>query len=123
MKLEFKTKKEKNKLSRNLSQNKGTRIKLDDMDDLKVHTGDGYFDSIRSVFNSPVTKSIARVAAPFAGDVVRGLTGSNLAGNLANAGLNAYAGSGLQKKKGDGFLDNLALLRRTIFQKELQHIQ
>ena len=122
VKLEFKTKKGKNKLYKNLSQNKGTRIKLDDMDDLKIHTGDGFFDSIRSVFNSPVTKSIARVAAPFAGDVVRGLTGSNLAGNLADAGLNAYAGSGLRPakgsgpqvmlkrtslKKGDGFFDNL----------------
>lgn len=93
--LVFKTKKHKNQLSSNLRKNKGTRIHINNLDDIKVHNGNGFFDSIKSFFSSPITKSIAKVAAPFAGQLATGMTGSPLAGNLVNAGLNAYAGSGI----------------------------
>ena len=93
--LVFKTKKHKNQLSNNLRKNKGTRIHIDNLDDIKVHNGNGIFDSIKIFFNNPMTKSIARMAAPYAGQITSGLTGSPIAGRLVNSGLNAYAGSGI----------------------------
>ena len=93
--LDFKTKKHKNQLSNNLRKNKGTRIHINNLDDIKVHDGNGFFESIKSFFNNPMIKKIAKTAAPYAGQLASVITKSPLAGQIVNSGLNAYAGSGI----------------------------
>ena len=91
----FKTKRHKNQLSNNLRKNKGARIHINNLDDIKVHDGNGFFKSIKRFFNNTMIKSIARSAAPYAGQIATGMTGSPIAGQIVNSGLNAYAGSGI----------------------------
>jgi hypothetical protein len=86
--LSFKDKRNFNKFKRNMKNGKGTNIKPSD-----IH-GEGIFDSIKAVGNSKIAKSVAKAAAPLIAQQVQKATGSNLAGDIANASVNAYAGSG-----------------------------
>jgi len=67
-------------------------------------SGSGFFQTVGKVASSKVTKGIARAIAPVVAQSVKDKTGSNLAGNLTTAGLNAYAGSGMRRriKRDDG---------------------
>jgi hypothetical protein len=86
--VQFKDKKAYNKFKRNLKNGKGTNIKPSD-----IH-GEGIFDSVKAIGNSKITKSIAKAAAPLVAQQIKKSTGIDLAGNIAQAGVNAYAGSG-----------------------------
>jgi hypothetical protein len=85
--IEFKDKKTYNKFKRNMKNGKGTNIKPSD-----IH-GDGIFDTLKSVANSKITKGIVKAVAPVIVGAVASRTGP-MGASLANAGLNAYAGSG-----------------------------
>ena len=70
--------------------------------------GAGFFDTMKKVAENKATKSIAKSLAPTIAKAVEERTGSQLAGNLSNAGVDAYAGSGLKKKRGKGIItDNI----------------
>jgi len=76
-------------------KNKGTRLKPEDILDIKVHHGNGFWDSIRrgfsdfgnkvkDVVNNPITKSIVKTIAPIA---------TQMAGNALKQGVTAYTGN------------------------------
>ena len=102
VKLHYKAKKNLTKLDRNLKSKKGTRIDPADVDDIEVHTGNGFFDSIKKIVSNPavsgVIKSITPTVANIVGNKVASLTGSDVAGDvtksLINTGSNAITGSG-----------------------------
>jgi hypothetical protein len=102
VKLHFKAKKNLSKLHRNLSSRKGTRIIPEDLENLEVHTGNGFFDSIKKLVSNPavsgIIKSITPTVANLAAQQVKNLTGSDVAGDvtktLINTGSNAITGSG-----------------------------
>ena len=110
VKLHYKAKKNLTKLDRNLTNKKGTRIEPDDVDDIEVHTGNGFFDSLRKVVSSPIMKDVVKAATPaianIVGNQVAAMTGSQTAGDvtksLVNSGSNAYSGSGLLSSIGLG---------------------
>jgi len=52
VKLHFKAKKNLSKLDRNLKNGKGVRIHPDELEDMQMHTGNGFFDSMKGVMNS-----------------------------------------------------------------------
>jgi hypothetical protein len=105
--LTFKTKKKLNQFHRNIEKGKGTRIKPEELDNVRIMNGQGIFDSIAHAFSNPIVKSIAKVGAPIAGNLVKDATGSQALGNLTNAGLNAV-GSGIKKgKKGGSFFNTI----------------
>ena len=132
--VEFTAKKHMNKFHRNLKNGKGTRINPHELVDIKLHDGNGFFDSIKrgfqsagdvikNVVNDPRTKDVVKAITPIvsnvAGKVVQNgvtrLTGNDDAGNLAGnlttkgvvAGSNAYTGSGIKRVKGKGFFSKL----------------
>jgi hypothetical protein len=102
VKLHYKAKKNLSKLDRNLKSKKGTRIDPEDVDDIEVHTGNGFFDSLKKVVSSPIMKDVVKAATPaisnIVGNQVAAMTGSQTAGDvtksLINSGSNAYSGSG-----------------------------
>lgn len=127
------TLKARNKLQNMSKKGKGIRLNPNEMLDIRVHKGNGFFDSIRRVFSragdtiknivtNPVTKDIVKTITPIASQMaanaikggVTAYTGNPMAGEVAgnlantgiNAGSNAYTGSGM-KKKGKGFFKGL----------------
>lgn len=77
---------------------------------LRRHKGKGFFDTMKKIAENKATKSIARSLAPSISKIVEEKTGSQLAGNLADGGINAYAGSGIRRrrKRGNGIItDNI----------------
>jgi len=100
--LTFKTKKKLNQFHRNIEKGKGTRIKPDDLDNVRIMNGEGFFDNIAHAFNNPIVRSIAKVGAPIAGNLITDATGSSTLGNIANAGISAAAGSGMKRGKRSG---------------------
>ena len=126
--MEFNARKHLNRFHKNLEAGKGVRISPEHLKDIKVHNGNGFFDSIRNAFNpsnishtlqdianNPITKGIVKTIAPMAikagsqvlGTAVTNATGNptignavgNFAGNTAQSGVNSYTGS--------GFFDNI----------------
>ena len=109
VKLHYKTKKNLSKLNKNLSMGKGVRINPDDLDEMLVHSGNGIFDSLKSVMSSKLTKGIIKAVAPQVGNIVgqqvKNITGSDMASNLTKTLINegakeATSGNGLRKKGG-----------------------
>ena len=109
VKLHYKTKKNLSKLNKNLSMGKGVRINPDDLDEMLVHSGNGIFDSLKSVMSSKLTKGIVKAVAPQVGNIVgqqvKNFTGSDMASNLTKTLINegakeATSGNGLRKKGG-----------------------
>ena len=102
VKLHYKAKKNLSKLDRNLKSKKGTRIHPEDVDDIEVHTGNGFFDSLKKVVSNPIVKDVVKAVTPtvanIVGNQVASMTGSQTAGDvtksLVNSGSNAYSGSG-----------------------------
>ena len=93
IKLHYKTKKNLSKLNRNLNSNiKGTRITPDDLHDMQIHDGNGFFDSIKKIASNPIAKSVIKAAIPiasnFAGQQVKNFTGSDAASNITKSLIN-----------------------------------
>jgi hypothetical protein len=86
-----------------LNGKKGTRITPDDLHDLQVHDGSGFFDSVKSIMNNKITKGIVKAAAPEIGNIVgnqiSNLTGSQLAGNMTKSLIK----EGAKEATGQGF--------------------
>jgi hypothetical protein len=103
VKLIFKAKKNLTKLNKNLSMGKGTRIQPFDLEDMEIHSGDGFFSGLKGVMGSKLTKGIVKAVAPqvanIVGNQVKNLTGSDMAGNLTktlvNEGSNQMTGNGI----------------------------
>ena len=103
IKLHYKTKKNLSKLNRNLNSKKGTRITPDDLHDLQVHDGNGFFDSIKKIASNPIAKSVIKAAIPiasnFAGQQVKNFTGSDAASNITKTLIK----EGAKEATGQGF--------------------
>ena len=113
--LQFKSKKQLNKFIKNFHSGKGTVVN-DASCDL-LHAGGGFFDFVRKVASSPITKGIvSTIAAPvisagtkYLGNAIGGLTGNqeignamgNAMGSAATQGINNYTSSG-QPSQGSG---------------------
>jgi hypothetical protein len=106
--LKFKTKKKYGQVSRAIEKGKGARLSNEDLDSVKCMNGEGFFDGVKSVLNSKITKGIAKSVAPMAGTMLAS-SGNPIAGAVATGALNGYAGSGLKRgrKKGGSFFDTL----------------
>jgi hypothetical protein len=87
--LNFKNKQAYNKFKRNVKKGKGTNLKASDIE------GEGIFDVVQGIATSKVTKGIVKALAPAVTSAITAKTGSPLAGQIANAGINAYRGSGI----------------------------
>jgi predicted phage tail protein len=85
--LNFKNKASYNKFKRNMNKGKGTNLKASDIE------GEGIFDGLKKVANSKITKGIVKGLTPAIAKTVQGVSGSNFAGDVTQAGLNAYTGS------------------------------
>jgi hypothetical protein len=62
---------------------------------LKGYAGSGFFDTLKAVGNSSITKGLIKAAAPSIANAIGSKTGA-IGQNLATAGLNAYTGSGVK---------------------------
>ena len=69
-----------------------------------IHSLTDWITHLTKISENKATKSIAKSLAPTIAKAVEERTGSQLAGNLSNAGVDAYAGSGLKKKRGKGII-------------------
>jgi hypothetical protein len=107
VKLHYKTKKNLSKLNKNLSMGKGVRINPDDLDEMFVHSGNGIFDSLKSVMSSKLTKGIVKAVAPQVGNIVgqqvKNFTGSDMASNLTKTLIN----EGAKEAVGNGIFDSM----------------
>ena len=107
VKLHYKTKKNLSKLNKNLSMGKGVRINPDDLDEMLVHSGNGIFDSLKSVMSSKLTKGIVKAVAPQVGNIVgqqvKNFTGSDMASNLTKTLIN----EGAKEAVGNGIFDSM----------------
>ena len=103
VKLHYKAKKNLSKLNKNLSMGKGVRINPDELEDMQMHTGNGIFDSLKSVMNSKITKGIVKAVAPqvanIAAQQVKNFTGSDTASNITKSLIN----EGSKEVVGNGF--------------------
>jgi hypothetical protein len=92
--LRFNNKKAYNKFRRNVKKGKGVNIKASDLDD--VVEGEGNFlDGLKKVASSKITKGIVKaVVAPAVTKIISS-TGGKFAGDVSQAGFDAYTGSGL----------------------------
>ena len=103
VKLHYKAKKNLSKLDRNLKNGKGVRIHPDELEDMQMHTGNGMFDSLKSVMNSKLTKGIVKAVAPqvanLAAQQVKNFTGSDAASNITKSLIN----EGSKEAVGNGF--------------------
>ena len=103
IKLHYKAKKNLSKLNRNLNSMKGTRITPHDLDDMQIHDGNGFFDSVKGIMNNKITKGIVKAAAPEIGNIlgnqISNLTGSQLAGNMTKSLIK----EGAKEAVGQGF--------------------
>ena len=70
---------------------------------LRRKIGKGILDTVKKVITDKTTKNIVNKLAPTISKVVADKTGSQLAGDVTNVGLNAYSGSGM-KKRGRGVI-------------------
>jgi hypothetical protein len=62
---------------------------------LKGYAGSGFFDTLKAIGNSSITKGLVKAAAPTIANAIGSKTGA-IGQNLATAGLNAYTGSGVK---------------------------
>ena len=103
IKLHYKAKKNLSKFNRNLNFKKGTRITPDDLHDMQIHDGSGFFDSVKGIMNNKLTKGIVKSVAPEIGNIVgnkiTSLTGSQLAGNMTKSLIK----EGAKEATGQGF--------------------
>ena len=92
IKLHYKTKKNLSKLNRNLNSQKGTRITPDDLHDLQVHDGNGFFDSIKKITSNPIAKTVLKSVTPVAANLissqVKNFTGSDSLANVSKKLIN-----------------------------------
>ena len=92
VKLLFKAKRYLTKLNKKLSMQRGTRIQPDELEDMQIHSGNGLFDSLKSVMNNKITKSIVKAALPtvanIASNQVKNFTGSDAASNITKSLIN-----------------------------------
>lgn len=115
--LHFKTRKHMNKFHRNIDANKGVRISPNDLEDIQIHDGNGFFKSLKkglnTVIKSPITKGIVKTLTPMASNLagqavtagVTDVTGNPLIGeaagkvasNLVTTGSRSYTGSGVKR--------------------------
>ena len=93
--LDFKTKKHMNRLHKNLHSGKGTRIVMDHLNDLKVHNGNGFFDSIRHAFSPQNIVNTLKTVAP---DVAGGLAGAGATALFPESGPLAGMAAGMATK-------------------------
>jgi len=66
-------------------------------------TGKGILDTVKKAVTDKTTKNIVNKLAPTISKIVADKTGSQLAGDVTNVGLNAYSGSGM-KRRGKGVI-------------------
>ena len=86
---------------------KGVRINPDELDEMLVHSGNGIFDSLKSVMSSKLTKGIVKAVAPQVGNIVgqqvKNFTGSDMASNLTKTLIN----EGAKEATGNGIFDSM----------------
>ena len=136
IKLHYKTKKNLSKLNRNLNGKKGTRITPDDLHDMQIHDGSGFFDSIKKIASNPIAKTIVKSVTPIASNLisqqVKNITGSdalsNVSKNLINDGSKEMIGKGfnfnniMKSKITKGIIKSVAPVASNLISQQVKNL-
>ena len=136
IKLHYKAKKNLTKFNRNLNSKKGTRITPDDLHDLQVHDGNGFFDSIKKITSNPIAKTVLKSVTPVAANLissqVKNFTGSdslaNVSNNLINDGSKEMIGKGfnfnniMKSKITKGIIKSVAPFASNLISQQVKNL-